>query len=343
MNQTILVVVLGAVVALLLVACGILLALYFKKQAPAANPTLSLTSNAPSVAVKGASANHEYILSAREELKKIENLLTPRLTLELTSLIPGLRQSLAERLEQANEQNFFEVFSYAISFAKAGDVRTEIERRCGLVTEMILDVYEQKLLPIIFESVPDAAAFKNRYELTQDVRAQEALNGQAALKRSLSQIYSELAELGRLQERLTNYLPELQRLRNAGTNWGSFARSFAGGAIGAVHPLIGIPLVIANWFGDKEKQQREDAFVHTAMNEFTDYLGRWEKLYNLWLPVCEEQRVYIEEKMRRIFEASVPRILTDLDVADLSLKRVPEAYSRLLQDIQSDLEDISAN
>jgi hypothetical protein len=47
--------------------------------------------------------------------------------------------------------------------------------------------------------------------------------------------------------------------------------------------------------------------------------------------------------MRRIFKVSVPRILTDLDKAGFCLKRVPNAYGHLLQDIKSDTEAISTN
>jgi hypothetical protein len=346
MNQTMLIVVLGLVVALLLVVCGILLVLYFKKPAPSANPALNLTLRSPSAVAKRDSKNDGYISSAREELKKIEDLLTSRLTLELTSHIRGLRQELLERLKQGNEENFLEMYAYSISCAKAGDVRVEIERRCESTMENIFDVFQEKLLPATFNAVPDDAALKTRDLMTERLRAvrpQEVLRGQAALKMSLNPVYFELGELARLQTQLANYLPKLQELRTRGKDWGSFAGFFYGGALSAIHPVLGIPVLFGNWFRSKEKKKSEEAFVNTAMNEFANYLGRWERLEDVCLPAWEKQHGHVKETMKRIFEVGLPRILADLDKAGCCLKGVPDAYGHLLQDIQSDIEAISTN
>ena len=323
MNQTTLIIVLGTMVAALVVACGILLALQRKNKGVTATSSVpEQTTSPPSTARKRDVQNDEYIESAQEELKAIESLLTACLVKELTQVMPSLRDQLSQHLKQGKEENFLEIYAYAISFAKAGDIRTEIERRCCVTMEAIFDSYQQELLPATFNSVPGAAALKTRYKPTQTIRAREALNGQAALKRNLSPLYCELDELARLQQRLASYLPQLEEMKHRGHNWAGAARGFATGALAAVHPLFGIPMLIANWCNDSNNQKREDAFAKTAMNEFSDYIGRWERLPNIYLPACEDQRLLIIEKMSQIFDVTLPRILSDLDKAGFCLKRV---------------------
>jgi hypothetical protein len=345
MNQTMLIVVLESVVALLLVICGVLLALQFKKQAPVENVPSVLTSKSlPSIVAKRDSKNESYIASAREHLKTIESVLTSRLTVELTNIIPERRQILLDRLKQASEENFFETYSFSISFAKAGDIRNEIELRCERTYEAIFDVFEEKLLPATFNAVPDERALKMRELLVERLRAvrgRQVLQGQATLKMSLNPIYSELAEMARLQTILSNYLPKLQELKNRGTDWGNVAGFFSGTAMSAFHPIVGIPMLVGTWYRRKEKKKSEETFVTTALNEFANYLERWHKIQEVCLPVHKKQEVRIKETMRLIFEVSVPQVLTDLDQAGYSLKSVPAAYCNLLHDIQNDMEEIA--
>jgi hypothetical protein len=71
-----------------------------------------------------------------------------------------------------------------------------------------------------------------------------------------------------------------------------------------------------------------------AMNDFSDYLGRWERLPTIYSPIFERQRLYINETVGQIFQVGLPRILTDLDNAGFSLKGIPGAYGDLFQTLQ---------
>jgi hypothetical protein len=80
-----------------------------------------------------------------------------------------------------------------------------------------------------------------------------------------------------------------------------------------------------------------EAWFGGVLQEFSDYLCRWDRLLELYRPVAEEQYLVIEEKLKRVFEESTPRILRDLDQAGFSLKAVPNAYAELIGRTQRQL------
>jgi hypothetical protein len=334
MNQTMLIVILGFVAALLLVLCGILFALYRRKLASEATSGL----NTSSLAAKRDSKNVAYIAAARVELKKIVDFYSPRFAQEITQMIPSMQRQLSERRKQANEKDFLEFYSYSISFVKIWDVRTDIDARCGSVMQAVLNIYQQKLLPATFEAVPDAADHKNRYDAGAGLQARFESEGKVALTRQLGRVYRELGELARLQERLAGYLPGLERLKNQGFNWGNFVQGAIGGVLTVAHPPYGILMLAKTWLGAKEKAKAESLFVNRATNEFADYLGRWEQLHALCLNTREEQRLFIAAQMTQVFEVTVPKILTGLDTDGFSLKQVPGAYQGLLQESRKQIE-----
>jgi len=53
----------------------------------------------------------------------------------------------------------------------------------------------------------------------------------------------------------------------------------------------------------------------------------------LHMPVAEDQTRFIEDRLKRILELTMPRILKDLDDAGFSLKHVPGAYDDLIKSL----------
>jgi hypothetical protein len=51
------------------------------------------------------------------------------------------------------------------------------------------------------------------------------------------------------------------------------------------------------------------------------------------MPVAEDQTRFIEDRLKRILELTMPRILKDLDDAGFSLKHVPGAYDDLIKSL----------
>jgi len=168
---------------------------------------------------------------------------------------------------------------------------------------------------------------RGRYDLSFDARAMESQNGQVALKRNLGSVYSELGEIATAQSKLASYLPQLRSIaERSGMTWGEGAGWFARGAIVAANPLIGVPLLLVKYFTDREARKQAEAFLNRLRNEFVDYLNDCGRLVDLHMPVAQDQARFIEDRLKRILEVTMPRILKDLADAGFSLKDVPGAY-----------------
>jgi hypothetical protein len=199
----------------------------------------------------------------------------------------------------------------------------------------ILRIYSAEILEATFNAIPAAASIKSRYDLTPDVRTHESTKGQMALKQNLGHIYSELAEIGRLQEKLMNYFPRLQSiLESAGFNWGSAAEYFARGALVSVNPVLGIAAIIQILHRDSKAKKETEAFLSIVMADFREYLDRWDRLWELYLSVLKQQRSFIEGMLKGIFEVTMPTVMKAIDEAGFSLENVPSAYTVILKQIE---------
>jgi len=279
--------------------------------------------------------NPGHIAATKECLRELSQIGTNLCIAGFHQTIPAKFQDLDAYLAQSQNNFSFEVIWNSISFVKAADIRTEMEQACVEIMELILAIYSTEFLPMIFDSVPEAAALKARFTLTESYTAQESLNGQNALRRNLSPIYSELNELARVQEQLISTFPQLQAMVGGGsTDWGDTALNVGAGALAVVNPLIGVPFLIARICGGNKKDDANNIFMGSWATRLDEYWNRWNRVYNGYQPVFESQCRFVEEKMRDISERAIPNILTELDTQGFNLKKVPDTYQVFLKDIK---------
>ena len=249
--------------------------------------------------------------------------------------IPAVVQDLGEYL-QKNQNNLSPEATWTfISVVKAADVRTQMEQACVEIMETILAIYSTEFLPMIFASVPEADHLKSRHALTQDYITHQSVNGQGALKRNLSPIYSELNEIARLQEQLISSFPQVQAIMGIDPNsLGNTALGFGAGALAVANPLIGVPLLIYRWVNENQKGDLNNAFLKSWWDRFNEFCNRWDRLQANYQPVYEAQYRFIEEKLKNITDAAIPNILSTLDAEGFNLKKVPVTYQMFLNDIK---------
>ena len=210
-----------------------------------------------------------------------------------------------------------------------------MEQACVDVMETILAFYSVDLLPLIFDSVPEAKHLRSRYTLTQEYITQQSLSGQNSLKRNLSPVYSELTEISRVQEQLMAAYPQVQSVLGDGQDgWGNMAMGFGSGALAVANPLIGVPLLIYRWANENKKGDFNNAFVANWCDRFVELCRRWDGLDAMYKPIYESQCRFIVEKINAISENAVLRILTELDAEGFNLKRVPATCQRFVADVK---------
>src|SRR5665213_750841 len=213
--------------------------------------------------------NPEYILATKECLGELSQIGINLCASRLFDAIPAVVQDLGEYLQQNQNNLSPEVTWKFISVVKAADVRTQMEQACVEIMETILAIYSTEFLPMIFTSVPEANHLKARYVLSQDYITQQSLNGQNALKRNLSPVYSELVELSRVQEHLISSFSQLQvSMGDNSADWGHVARNVVGGAVTVANPLIGISILLSNYFTGNEKDNNKKAFINSWWDRF---------------------------------------------------------------------------
>ncbi len=284
---------------------------------------------------RGVPSNPGHIAATKECLRELSQIGTNLCIGGLHQTISAKFQDLGAYLAQ-NQNNFsLEVIWNSISFAKAADIRTEMEQTCVEIMELILAIYSTEFVPMIFDSVPEAVGLKSRFTLTEAYTAQESSNGQNALRRNLSPIYSELNELARVQEQLISSFPQVQAMVGDGsTDWGDTALNFGAGALAVANPLIGVPFLIARICGGSKKDEANNMFMQHWGVRLDEYWNRWNRVYNGYQPVFESQCRFVEEKMRDISERAIPNLLAELDAQGFNLKRVPATYQVFLKDIK---------
>jgi hypothetical protein len=277
--------------------------------------------------------NHEYIRITADYLRQLSPIGTNLCAYSLWNTIPAADQYLAEYTQKTAQSS--EAILTFISMVKASDLHTALERACVEIMDRIQAIYSTELIPMIFNSVPEAAHLRERYELKQDYLAHQSLVGQSALKRNLSPIYCELGTISRLQEQLIATFPQFRAIIDNNPNSvENNALGFGAGILTVVHPLLGAPLLIHRWFSDNHKTEANKAMATDWWQRFNEFCDRWRNLYTDYQPVYEMQYQFIEEKLKNICEKVGPSILSDLDAAGFDLQRVPLTFQNFLADIK---------
>jgi hypothetical protein len=283
-----------------------------------------------------AKRNVEYIAAGTDTLEKIEALQAERMALYLAAIVPACHEQLGVFLKESATKNrhYLEVYEFLISFVNPTEIITEIELRCGHVSEEMYNLYSTGLLPVITEAVPEASGILSRLELNSDIRSPKVIQMQAALKRNLSPLYVELQRLGHSRDKMTSYFPQLKKLLgNKGINWGDCVQGGLLGFLANAHPILATFSWLAKIFRDKEKEKQQQMIIESADREFQDYLKCWDRVYQLCLPIVTDQQKDIHERTKIICEGAI-RILHELNAAGHNLKKVPKAFEKLLKHYQ---------
>jgi hypothetical protein len=253
--------------------------------------------------------------------------------------IPWAYEHLKQHLEKNETRWSLEALRYAISFLQISDLRRETELGCSSAPEWMLKFYSESIVPLTFETIPEASSLMPRYSLSETVSAQESAAAQNALRRNLTPVYTVYGELSRFQEQLLSDLPKVGPPTEAQFDWARAAEWFATSFILTANPLVGVPLTVMRWSQKCRLQQNNDEFLRVFDERFCRYLEQWQHLYDVYIPAGRTQLAFIEEKCGHIFVETSVRMLRDLDRRDFDLSGIPIRYRALLWSLKSQLKD----
>ena len=218
------------------------------------------------VIIKKDVNNPKYIASIKCILTELSSYICDIFPNHIGDVVLGRYAELAQYLKSLGDDSGIDSIYNVLTFSGGVELRSELEKRIDEVMGWILEGYQESL-DHIFEVIPDAIEMKNKFVLSGDQMAQEAMKGTMALKQNLSPLFTELIELSRLQSQLKSQFPRIKQIlgSNDEIDWGNLARNFGGGALVAINPLIGIPMLLANWFGESKKEKEQQQFVEEVL------------------------------------------------------------------------------
>ena len=157
------------------------------------------------------------------------------------------------------------------------NVKRNMELGTVKISEWPIEIYSHYLTTKIFSIHNDNDLFACIPEENECNSYKN--NIQFSIRQHATSFYHSLSDLGDIQRQLVNMRPSIETvLKEADdVDWGGMARNFGGGALAAAVPIIGIPMLIANYFGTRKKdQQREEHWKHYC-DILNQYIVKWQE------------------------------------------------------------------
>lgn len=186
-------------------------------------------------------------------------------------------------------------------------VKESIGNSCSFITEC----YEEYINEIFQNVDIKYSSMKSAFALPADKKIEH----QTRTKSVVMPLFVDAMQSFDLSMRAQSYIrqgkPQFDKFTSTDVDWGSMLRNFGGGAFAAVNPIVGVPMLLANWFGESEADKKKKQFIddylqkvdecrksfddtapilHTASVKAADYcLGRSQELHiNAIFFVCSK-------------------------------------------------------
>lgn len=121
-------------------------------------------------------------------------------------------------------------------------------------------------------------------------------------------------------------------------DWGSMARMVTGGALAAVNPLIGVPMVIAGIFGESEKDRKRKQVLENADELFSKYVDAISEIESGAENVLQAIYVYLLDKQSKVNGAIDGRVLPALHEYPKTIDRFEHNLVKGIQEQRKEIE-----
>ena len=104
-------------------------------------------------------------------------------------------------------------------------------------------------------------------------------NIQFSIRQYATAFHYSLSDLADLQRQLINLKPSIEVVlrESDDVDWGGVARNFGGGALAVAVPIIGIPMLVANYFGTRKKEQQQEEQWKHYCDVLNQYITKWDE------------------------------------------------------------------
>lgn len=214
-------------------------------------------------------------------------------------------------------EHFHKLFSSIFDAVKFDSAQRELAASARENAKQIIDYYE-KQISTIFSGQP----FENlssKYRLNPDLREAQLGKISAILTNNFSIIFAEITDIEQRKLWLQANYQAFIAASDDKFEWGSAAMGFGKGALAAVHPLIGIPLLIKHFSTESETSRAKSALIDMYTERFDEFENKIQSLRQQILHVGDNIKGYIAEKFKEINVSAISTVLSETAASGCNL------------------------
>jgi len=229
-----------------------------------------------------------------------------------------------------------EDFEKVLNWVKISNIKSDLENGYIGAADFVIGIYVESVNG--FTDIYKDNELK-KYNLTEDQKVLEKNKIISILKQDTSPLYIELNELQMFQSKLNNMFPKLKEIavKNKGFDWGTYARSFAEGALAVYMPIIGIPKILHSWFGDHSKTKAQEKFLEEFDKIYSDYLNQWDKIREIYIPIYDSQIISMKNKTKSSLIDSLLKLTNVIDDKGYSLKKALVYFKKGFKELEEEM------
>lgn len=207
-----------------------------------------------------------------------------------------------ERNEHSSDE-VHKLISTILPGISFGNVVSQTQKKSDLIANEILSGYQSEIDGIFMGK--EFERLSNKYRLGSDLKAEQLRKISLVIFGKFNAVFLKTREFDQRREWLLSNYGNLVKVTNVDADWGSFAKHFAGGALAVANPIIGIPLIVASWFGESDKDKQQQSFVERYGQEWDEFESMIEPLRQEIIDATANVSEYLLAKYDELFKGVI--------------------------------------
>jgi hypothetical protein len=218
--------------------------------------------------------------------------------------------------------------------------RTEFMKACDSAGEMCIGLLDDGM-EMTFKAVSNEhQVLRPNFVLPIDKQHEQKSRISNNLKSPFAEILHSVAKAQSLQGWLNANHGAFLSHASSDTDWGWVAKNLGGGALVAINPFIGVPMLAATWFGESKKDKQKNEFIQHYCTQADEMVNTLAALLDPVEKAGSQAAAYWKEKTRESSIASLLYVCSTLDNNGASLKGVASAWRKDTKDTNKQAEKI---
>lgn len=216
--------------------------------------------------IKNNPNNQKYLANIKSSLDKLPTIYSRMIYSYMINQgfknISTMRQDLEPlwKVEQwtPEQLKFYINYVNSMDFSDSiPSIKDGIENTCSFITEC----YEEYLNDIFQNIDVKYTNMKSAFILPTDKKIEHQTRTKSVIAPLFVDTLQSFDMSIRTQSHVRHGKPQFDSFTSTDFDWGSFLKNFGGGALAVANPFIGVPMILANIFGETEAAKKKQAFI----------------------------------------------------------------------------------